>query len=132
MTLSYAQAVHGRNGLDPMLLEARCNLPKQPPTAPSIRCDLAAEAALGHVIASQSRQHKIHPTKGQPGETLPEGFSRNYAGFLLRESKKEIEVNEETVLAEAARLKNVMIIACFVGARPPWEDFQLWLAALNG
>lgn len=100
MTLSYAQVVHGRHDcLDPMLLEAHC-IPQDAKTR-EIRQpeDMAVEVALRHAITNQSRRHKLHPTKRQPCEHLPEDFYRNYAGFLLRDTKREIEVDEETVRA---------------------------------
>lgn len=56
------------------------------------------EAALEVVLAdSGDSSEGPHPVKAIPGEKLPEGYSQSYAGFLLRDEKRVVKVNQEVV-----------------------------------
>jgi hypothetical protein len=47
-----------------------------------------------HICASQSAgAGQLNPIKAAPGESLPQGFSRSYAGFFIKDLKREIQVD---------------------------------------
>lgn len=84
-------------------------------------------------LSSQIQQlsSQINLTSPSEGELLPEGFARNYAGFLIKTRKKRIHVTEELVAAEERYLKDHLIVASFIGGRPSPSGFTTWLAKLN-
>lgn len=71
-----------------------------------------------------------HPTKAQAGEQLPNGYSRSYAGLLLKDLKREIQVNTDIVKSEMDFLQTFAVIAFFIGGRPPEIQMQGWLGKL--
>ena len=73
----------------------------------------------------------INPTKPSAGESLPEGFARSYAGFLIRTSRKRIHVSEELVAAEESFLQDHLIVVSFLRGRPNSTGFNTWLTQLN-
>ena len=73
----------------------------------------------------------INLTKPSEGESLPEGYSCNYAGFLIKTRKKRIHVSEELVAAEERFLQDHLIVASFIEGRPSPASFNTWLANLN-
>ena len=73
----------------------------------------------------------INPTKPSEGESLPEGYARNYVGFLIKTNKKRIHVYEELVVAKERFLQNHLIVASFIGGRPSSSGFTTWLSKLN-
>jgi hypothetical protein len=88
------------------------------------RVAVAEDVDMTEVFESQGQNlHGLHPTKVQHEEKLPEGFRRNYAGFLIRDLNREVEVNQDAVKHEMEYLAKFAIIACFVGGRP--TDHQL-------
>lgn len=42
----------------------------------------------------------LHPVKAIPAELLPFGYSKSYAGFVLREENREVKVNQDIVKQE--------------------------------
>jgi hypothetical protein len=60
----------------------------------------------------------LHPTRAMPGEELPEGYSRSYAGFLLRNQNREVEVDQDVVRQEMDYLVQFVVIASFIGGKP--------------
>jgi hypothetical protein len=72
-----------------------------------------------------------HPTKPLPDESLPEGFTRSYAGFLLKGGNREIEVDQDVVEQEMQWLQNFAVIACFLGGTPPAYQLRNWLETLK-
>jgi hypothetical protein len=86
---------------------------------------------MSEVFESQGQNlHGLHPMKAQPEEKLPEGFRRNYAGFLLRDLNREVEVNQDAVKHEMEYLAKFATIACFVGGRPTDHQLRNWLETL--
>lgn len=73
----------------------------------------------------------LHPVKATPGEKLPDGFSRSYAGFLLREDKRVIQVDQTIVKQEMDYLASFAVIESFVKGKPPQHEMQAWLEALQ-
>ena len=73
----------------------------------------------------------INPTKPSEGKSVPEGYARNYVGFLIKTSKKRIHVSEELVAAEEQFLQDHLIVASFIGGRPSSLGFNTWLVKLN-
>ena len=72
-----------------------------------------------HVEDRVKNHHCFHVTKAEQGKKLPKGYSRSYAGFLLKDMKREISVNQAIVQQEMEYLSKFGIIACFVGRRAP-------------
>lgn len=67
-----------------------------------------------------------------PTKILLLGFSRNYASYLLKDSKWTIQVNQDVVKAEMAFLYDHIVITSFVGKLDPllWHLYY-WLANLS-
>jgi hypothetical protein len=76
----------------------------------SARCDawkeeapLGGTATTGGVVISEifdstpGARNIPHPTRALPGEELPTGYSRSYAGLLLRDHNREIVVDQDVV-----------------------------------
>jgi hypothetical protein len=84
------------------------------------------------VFACQEQSKVLpHPTKAQAGEQLPDGYSRSYAGLLLKDTKREIQVNQDIVRCEMEFLQTYAVIAFFIGGRPPESRMQGWLDKLK-
>jgi hypothetical protein len=64
----------------------------------------ARQGPLSQTIEAHTRTCEIDPVKSRPREKLPEGSYRNYAGFLIRESARVIEVDEGAVEEETTKL----------------------------
>jgi hypothetical protein len=91
----------------------------------------AEDVDMFEVFVSQGQNlHGLHPTKAQLEEKLPEGFRRNYAGFLLRDLNREVEVNQDAVKHEMEYLVKFATIVCFVGGRPTDHQLRNWLETL--
>ena len=71
-----------------------------------------------HTTQRLSLFSQINPTKPSVGESLPDGFARNYAGSLIKTNKKRIHVSEELVAAEERFLQDHLLVASFIGGRP--------------
>ena len=59
-----------------------------------------------------------HPTQPQDGESLPVGFSRSYAGFLLCKQKRIVKVDQDIIKQEMDYLERFIVIVGFVGSKP--------------
>jgi hypothetical protein len=73
----------------------------------------------------------LHPTRAMPGEELPEGYSRSYTGFLLQNQNREVEVDQDVVRQEMDYLAQFVVIASFIGGKPPEHMLQQWLSHLQ-
>jgi hypothetical protein len=62
---------------------------------------------------------------------LPQGYSRNYVGFLLKDSKRVTQVNQDVVKAEMAYLHDHTNIISFIEKKPSPNAFNVWLVFLN-
>jgi hypothetical protein len=95
--------------------------------------EAALTEAANQLFASQpSATSTPHPTKAAPGEELPEGFTRSYAGFLLRNVQREIEVDQDIVKEEMEYLTQFLsIFVCFVGGALPQASIPQWLNQLQ-
>jgi hypothetical protein len=127
-SLSYAQAVT-RNTFDPrlMLLD-----PMMAEVTDGYEEELRqGQELLSNTIAAQIGDGAVDPTKGHQGEKLPDGTSRNFAGLLLKNASREIQVDENLVEAEITRLRSRLLIGCFVGRKPSALEFEEWLVGLN-
>jgi hypothetical protein len=126
--ISYAQVVTGHTFdprlmlLDPMLAEVAEG------NEDELGCD---QDPLSQTIASQTRKCEIDPIKSHQGEKLLEGSYQNFAGFLIKDSSREINVDETAVEAEIARLRSRMPIGYFVGRKPSALEFEAWLVNIN-
>ena len=83
------------------------------------------------MIEEHTMNCEINLVMRHEGKKLPEGSSRNYVGFLIKDNKREIEVDEEVVEEETAKLHSKMVIGCFIGRKPSALEFKAWLVALN-
>jgi hypothetical protein len=79
---------------------------------------------LSQTIEARTRSCEVDPIKSHPGEELPPGTFRNYAGFLIKDPTKEIEVDEQAVEEETTKLRSRMVIGCFVGRKPTALEFE--------
>jgi hypothetical protein len=126
--LSYAQAVTGKSFdprlmlLDPMMAEVAEYLEDEQGDG---------RGFLSSTIAAQTRNCEVNPIRAHQGQKLLEGSYRNFAGFLIRDSAREISIDESIVDAETARLRSRMMIGCFVGKKPTALEFEDWLVNLN-
>jgi hypothetical protein len=73
---------------------------------------------LSQTIEAHTRNCAIDPVKNHAREKLPEGTYQNYFGFLIKDSMKEIEVDERIVEEETTKLRAKMVIGYFVGKKP--------------
>ena len=89
------------------------------------------EADLVEAINLQNRNAVIHPTQAVDGETLPEGYSRSYGGFLLRNNPRIVPVDQHMVRREMEFLSRHVLLAFFVGGRPPQHAIPKWLELIQ-
>lgn len=77
--------------------------------------------------------HRFHSifTKASIRETLPTGYSRSYAGFLLRDGHFIIQVDQKVMKHEAEYLQNFATITCFIGGKPPEYQMQNWILLVH-
>lgn len=127
--ISYADMLNRGSQLvdDPMLMEIG---PGKTNSDPHIHAE-QLEAEFSQTLKDQISHLELHPTKAKAGEELPQGYYRNYAGFLIRNTKRVIYLDDEIVAANAACLSTHMAIATFVGGRPSPSAMPQWLRALN-
>jgi hypothetical protein len=72
-------------------------------------------ATMSQLLDQKDGLH--HPTKASPGERLPDGYSRSYAGFLLCDQRREVTVDQH--------------IAFFLGGKPVEAQLFAWIAQLQ-
>ena len=75
----------------------------------------AAPIATNHKPQLPGPSQGINPTEPSEGESLPEGYARNYASFLIK--------MEELVAAEERFLQDHLVVASFIGGRPSTAGF---------
>lgn len=85
------------------------------------------EEDLVEAITIQNGNATIHPTQAREGESLPAGYSRSYGGFLLRHDARLIPVDQHMVRREMEYLSRHVLLAYFVGGRPPQHSISPWL-----
>lgn len=144
MCASYADAV--RSGGEDRQSPPPCNDGPPPQIAPAdVPAPISEEqlqnpSAVDMEVVStppnpreqtQKLSQEINPTKPGDKELLPEGYARNYAGFLIKTNKKRIHVSEELVAAETRFLQDHLLVVSFIGARPSSSGFSTWLTNLN-
>lgn len=94
------------------------------------RPPLDADRDTTNAIRRQCEGLTLNPTKPQLEETLPEGFTRNYAGYLIKSARKRIHVSKEIVATEEEFLEDYIVVASFLGGKLTPLAFAAWLANL--
>ena len=140
---SYADAVRSRGDgrQSPPIRDTNAHLQSAPTGAPlpsasnhTPDADAAMETATiapDLTAQRQSPNPSINLTKPEVGESLPLGYARNYAGFLIKTNKRWVHVSEELVAAEVRFLQDHLLVASFIGGRPSSAGFSTWLSLLN-
>ena len=144
MNTSYADAIRLRG--EGRQSPPSCNANRHPLTAPIGAPTLISRdqtkgsnvanmetALMASSLTSQIQKlvPSINPTKPSEGESLLEGYARNYTGFLIKTNKKRIPIFEELVATEERFLQDHPIVASFIGGRPSPFGFTTWLSKLN-
>jgi hypothetical protein len=57
------------------------------------------EKQMQDILIQQVGKLTFNTTRASPGEILPQGYSRSYVGFLLKDSKCVVQVNQDVVKA---------------------------------
>lgn len=110
------------------------------PIKPSIHEDQAMAEKLKRyegvepelvAVTTHLRQFaSIHPTKATPGEEFPKGVSRSSAGFLIKTSAHKVMLCKEKVQKEMDFFQKKVVIAYFVGGKPPYQALKEWAGAV--
>ena len=96
--------------------------------------DVEMSKAKIEVIAEASQQimeGELNPFKEQARETLPTNLERNFSGFLVRKDPVKFKVDPQKLKARIALLKEELLIAKFLGPKPPPQDLERCLQSLN-
>ena len=96
--------------------------------------DVVVPDAVINLMAEANNQiskGELNPFKEQIGEVLPSNMERNFSGFLMRKDAVPFKVDSEKLKARIAMLKDQLLIAKFVGTKPPIREMEAWLQALN-
>ncbi len=72
---------------------------------------------IKEIMVSSMKKLSVNASKEVLGEALPASYSRNYVGSLLKETRRQVKVNQELVKAEMVYLRHHMVIARSVGER---------------
>lgn len=98
----YADMVKNQEAsqFDPMIEEARSSS-LQGEVARQVDSEVAMKAVL---TGTDTTADALHPIKAIPGEQLHAGYSRSYVGFLLRDEKRIVTVNQDVVKQEMEHL----------------------------
>lgn len=73
----------------------------------------------------------LNPFKGQNGEILPSNMERSFSWFLVQKDAIKYKVNTKKLLARIELLKDQILIAKFVGPKPPPHKMRLWIQYFN-
>lgn len=73
----------------------------------------------------------LNPFRAQSGEILPSNLERNFSGFLVRKEAVFFKVDSNKLHARIALLRNEVVIAKFLGAKPNPHALVMWLKTLN-
>ncbi len=115
-------AYGGGPGFDPMLEENGGWIARE-----AWRHDTEMMEAVIEIMAEASKQIRdleFNPFKEKFGEILPPNMETNFNGSLVRKDAVSFKVNSENLLARIVVLRDQMLIAKFVGPKPPpsYED----------
>lgn len=127
---SYADKVRGlipATRFDPMIDEAG-GYREQDVEMKQADAELTVQTVLTEQIPEVGN---LHPIKASPGEKLPDGYSRSYAGFLLRDTNRVVSVNQDIVRQEMEYLATHAAIGCFVEGRPSQNEMPAWINSLQ-
>lgn len=86
---------------------------------------------LASSMRPQSDGWTLNPTKLKAGGSLPKGLTYNYAGFLIKQTKRHIQMAVEVVAAEERFLADHLVIANFISSTLTPPTFATWLSDLN-
>ena len=96
--------------------------------------DVAMPDAVIELMAEANNQistDELNPFKEQIGEVLPPNLERNFSGFLMRKDAVKFKVDTQKLNARIAMLKEQLLIAKFVGTKPPIQEMNPWLQTVN-
>ena len=98
---------------------------QQDAAMPDAIVDLMAEAN------NQISNGELNPFKEQIGEVLPPNLERNFSGTFMRKDAVKFKVDSQKLNARIAMLKEQLLIAKFVGTKPPIQEMNAWLQTVN-
>ena len=119
----------GEPRFDPMLEERGGWVTGEGPKGDAVMTEAVIE-----VLAEASQQisgDHLNPFKEQAGEVLPGNMERNFSGFLVRKDAITFKVDTGMLNARIALLKEQLLIAKFLGPKPPPQDLVKWITTLN-
>lgn len=119
----------GGTRFDPMMEEQGGGIAGDAPKPDEEMPD--AEIAVIAEVSTQRSTTNLNPFNEQSEEILPSNVERNYCGFLMRKDAIPYKVNSQKLNERIAVLKDQLLIAKFVGPKPPMNDLKLWIQALN-
>ena len=97
--------------------------------------DVEMTDAVIEVMAEANRQGfgvDLNPFKEQSGEILPSNMKIDYyCGVLMRKDAITFKVNSQKLIERIALLKDQLLLAKFVGPKPPMQDMKLWVQTLH-
>jgi hypothetical protein len=86
---------------------------------------------MRNIVVQQVGKLAFNTTRASPREILPQGYSCSYVGFLLKDSKHVIQVNQDVVKAKIPYLHDHTIIASSIKEKSSPNAFNVWLDFLN-
>ena len=143
MNTSYVNAIRARGdgrqsppcnaGVDPSIVPTAAStlIPRDSTQNPNVMELETASTASNLTSQIPKLVPGTNPIKPSTGESLPDGYACNYAGFLIKTEKKRIYVSEELVATEARFLQDHLVVAGFIGGRPSSSGLTTWLSKLN-
>jgi hypothetical protein len=55
------------------------------------------EKQMCDILVQQAKKLTLNTTRASPRKILPQGYFHNYIGFLLKDNKRVLQVNEDVV-----------------------------------
>lgn len=97
------------------------------------RHDVDMPDAMIEIMAEskQTAEGELNPFKEQIGEILPPNLELNFSGFLVRKDAITFKVDTHKLNARIALLRDQLLIAKFIGIKPPIQEMNVWLQTLN-
>jgi hypothetical protein len=89
------------------------------------------EKQMHDILVQQVEKLTLNTTRASLGKILRQGYYHNYVGFLLKDSKHVVQVNQDVVKAKMAYLHDHTVIASFIEKKPSFNAFNVWLVFLN-
>jgi hypothetical protein len=83
------------------------------------------------ILVQQVEKLTFNTTRASPRKILPQGYYHNYVGFLSKDSKRVVQVNQDVVKVEMLYLHDHTIILSFIEKKPSPNAFNAWLVFLN-